>query len=908
MSTEVGRIDLGLDVNKKMFNKQLSGIAGGAEKQVKSAFGGMGSKIGKTLGLALGGAMLVSFTKSSLKLGSNLSEVQNVVDVTFKQMSDSVNLFASTAIETFGLSETLAKKYMGVYGAMSKSMGMTEKQAFSMAKSITGLSGDVASFYNLSADEAYTKLKSIWTGETETLKELGIIMTQTNLDNYALNNGLGKTTKTMTEQEKLMLRYQYVMSRLSDAQGDFARTSDSWANQTRVLSLRFDALKATLGQGLINLFTPIVKMINTVLAKLQALAEAFKRFTEMLTGRKSESSGLGSAASDITDATAGLNGEVDGLGSEATKAAKKIQKSLAGFDELNVLTANGDVESGIGGASSSGAGLNADIAAGTEQAANKMAAALDKVRVKLSELSGLFKDGFTVGFGESDIDQITASALRIKDSLKGIFTSPEVAGAVDGWVSKVTSSVGKVTGSFASVGNTAADLLIGSVDRYLSQNSGFLKNKFVSLLDISSRATEIYSDFTTAMADVYTVFRSDPAKQIGSDLIAIFANSFLSLTELGWQFGTDLLNMITQPIINNKDAIKLALENTLNPVRTLTSGIRAFLDKAFASIKKSYDIYISPALKNFGDGFSTVYKGILDGYNQYLAPTIDRISGKFTELVNTYLSPLIDKITTFIGTLIYEVSRLWDFLSPFVSWIVKNFIERISAKLEMIWVAFEFVFKQIANLVETFIGVAQGLLDFIVGVFTGDWERAWGGIEQIFTSIVGGLENSVTNFVDFIGKAFEGIGATIKNTFKGAINGVISLFNKFIGWVNSKLKFSWDGLKIAGKTIFDGGSVQLAKIPSIPALAKGGIVDTPTLAMIGEKGKEAVVPLEDTSFVSTLASAIAREIAKVIGTQKNSSNDGGDVVLKVGEAEFARIAIKSINNEQRRAGETLLIV
>lgn len=165
---------------------------------------------------------VIDFSKSCLSLGSDLAEVQNVVDVTFKSMSSGINSFAQTAITQFGLSETAAKKYAGTFGAMSKAMGLSESAAYEMSTAVTGLTGDVASFFNLSADEAYTKLKSIWTGETETLKDLGVVMTQTALDNYALNNGFGKTTKNMTEQEKLMLRYRYVMSSLSDAQGDFA--------------------------------------------------------------------------------------------------------------------------------------------------------------------------------------------------------------------------------------------------------------------------------------------------------------------------------------------------------------------------------------------------------------------------------------------------------------------------------------------------------------------------------------------------------------------------------------------------------------------------------------------------------------------------------------------------------------
>ena len=157
MGTNVGIIDLGFSVNKRMFNKQLSGIAGSAKNSVMSAF----KPLGKMLGTALGTAAVVGFTKSCLSLGSDLEEVQNVVDVTFKSMSSGINSFAQTAITQFGLSETAAKKYAGTFGAMSKAMGLSESAAYEMSTTVTGLTGDVASFFNLSADEAYTKLKSI---------------------------------------------------------------------------------------------------------------------------------------------------------------------------------------------------------------------------------------------------------------------------------------------------------------------------------------------------------------------------------------------------------------------------------------------------------------------------------------------------------------------------------------------------------------------------------------------------------------------------------------------------------------------------------------------------------------------------------------------------------------------------
>ena len=116
-------------------------------------------------------------------------------------------------------------------------------------------------------DEAYTKLKSVFTGETESLKDLGVVMTQTALDSYALANGFGKTTAQMSEAEKVALRYQFVQEQLALANGDFARTSDGWANQVRILSLQFQSLKASIGQGLINVFTPVLKMINTLIGR-----------------------------------------------------------------------------------------------------------------------------------------------------------------------------------------------------------------------------------------------------------------------------------------------------------------------------------------------------------------------------------------------------------------------------------------------------------------------------------------------------------------------------------------------------------------------------------------------------------------------------------------------------------------
>lgn len=389
MGFKIGEIDLGLALNKDSFNKDLKGIAGSAQQTAANAF----KPVGRIIGAALAGGALIKFTKDCLDLGSDLTEVQNVVDTTFGSMSSRADEFATSALETFGISEKVAKQYMGTLGAMSKSMGFSTSEAYNMAEAVTGLTGDVASFYNLSSDEAFDKLKSIWTGETETLKSIGVLLTQTNLDQYALNNGFGKTTAKMTEQEKVLLRYQYTLSALSDASGDFAKTQDSWANQTRILSLQFDSLKTTLGQGFINLFTPILQVINSLLAKLSLLANKFKEFTTLLMGDRgggSQTSTVGTIVSDSADAAAGLN--------NVTDAAKEAAKAtgLLKIDNLNNITTSSSTSSSAGSTGTGGMSEMTDAAQQTEgvlgEVDARMAAIVEKADEFIARLKTIGSD------------------------------------------------------------------------------------------------------------------------------------------------------------------------------------------------------------------------------------------------------------------------------------------------------------------------------------------------------------------------------------------------------------------------------------------------------------------------------------------------------------------------------------
>ena len=227
LADNVGEISLDLTIDERKFNKEVANIKKTADATgkklsssfsgVEKAFAGITSTVKKGAAV-LAGAFAIKgiadFGKECLNLGSDLQEVQNVVDVTFPRMKEQINSFAKDAAASFGLSETMAKRFSGTFGAMATAFGFSEKQAAEMGTTLTGLAGDIASFYNISQDEAYTKLKSVFTGETEALKDLGVVMTQSALDAYAMANGFGKTTAKMTEAEKVALRYSFVQNQL----------------------------------------------------------------------------------------------------------------------------------------------------------------------------------------------------------------------------------------------------------------------------------------------------------------------------------------------------------------------------------------------------------------------------------------------------------------------------------------------------------------------------------------------------------------------------------------------------------------------------------------------------------------------------------------------------------------------
>ena len=785
MSTEsVGQIGLDLVVNQNQFDRQMRGITN------------IASKAGKILAGAFAIKKITEFTSACLDLGSDLAEVQNVVDVTFSKMNEQVNNFAQNAVFQFGLSETMAKQYTGTFGAMAKAFGFVESEAYAMSTTLTGLAGDVASFYNITQGEAYTKLKSVFTGETESLKDLGVVMTQTALDQFALANGYGKTTAKMTEQEKVALRYAFVQQQLSLAQGDFARTSDSWANQVRILKLQFDSLRASLGQGFIAALTPVIKVINTIMGKLVQLANVFSAFMKRLFGVKSDSSsGIGAVASDVSSATNAmdnLSNSTSGVGSAAKKAAKEI-KGLMGIDEINTISStSSDSDSGSGDSSGIGNIGMDDWDFSQQEKAND--GLLSKVEVFADKVRNIFKN-------------ISNFIKKHKEIILSI-----IGGLVSGIIAFfIAGNWGAITGAIASV--------IGWIEL-----------------------------IPTALGLAGLALTTPAALIAGA--VAVVTTAFLYL----WQ---------------TSDSFRNALINGWN---ALVSALTAYF-KA-----------IMGALKLVGDFLVTVLKPILFLLWDAWCTVVDNIVKVTMSLWTNCIAPVVKFLGECLKKIIDGLNEIWQAWKPTIEKIGEILIVIWNNCLKPVinWLGNEFIqaFRNVGNYIKPILESLKimfgGLIDFIVGVFTGNWQKAWQGVQNIFRGIFDGLTNIA----------------------KKPLNAIIDAINAMIRGLNKIKLPNW----IPG---FGGMGIN---IPTIPKLAKGGIVDAPTIAMVGEAGKEAVMPLENnTGWITDLAAKVADRMP-VSGGNSNDNSMSGDLILQIDGSIIGKVALNQLRKMQRQGGITLIPV
>lgn len=840
----IGEIALDLVVNSQKYKSQMAGIQN------------MAKKAGLALAAAFSVKGITDFTKQSLELGSDLQEVQNVVDVTFPSMKEKVNEFAQSAAQSFGLSETMAKKYTGTFGAMSKAFGFGEREAYEMGSTLTKLSGDVASFYNITQDEAYTKLKSVFTGETETLKDLGVVMTQAALDAYALENGFGKTTNSMSEAEKVALRYQFVQEKLSVASGDFVRTSGGWANQIRVLTLQFDSLKATLGQGFINLFTPIIKGINGVIGKLQTLANAFKSFTAYITGNDTEesTSGISSGLSEATDAANSLESATSGVGDAAKKAAKEL-KGVMSYDEVNNISGSSDEASGTSGTSgTSGESIDfGNINADDEKLADKFDAITGKTKVFFDRIKKIvedFKAGDYFHAGRDTSELVT-----------GIFNS--FADAIDNveW-----EKLGKSIGEYLAGINWKDVIIAGFKLKF---------NIWKAIAEVwfgSFKAAPIETAVITAIGALkFTGLGKKIAPALGK---AIMGSSLVTSMTSAWASLGGIGGILTMDVATVIGAGTAAEIGTM-----LATGIIGGIVAAFAGWNIGQEIYtkISGEIidMSFGEQMAYLWDSIL--------------KGDFFPAAGKLLAEGLKGIFN------------WNETLDLFSMAKESFGMAAEAFREQDWGSIA------TNILEGIVLGFTGILDFFVEPINDLFKAVWDGIcsifgihspatemepigENILLGVIEGFRGKFSEFGDAMSEWWDkkvkpwfskdkwvegmsGIKDAFREIFKNACNAAAEKFNKLITWLNEKLNISWEGFSVAGKEIIPAGSVQLVNIPEIPMLANGGYVraNTPQLAIIGDNRHYGEITAPEDKM-EAMAKQAALEALKNRGSDNNADN------------------------------------
>lgn len=789
-----GYLNFDTKINTKGFNSGTKSIINGLGG-VKSILG----KIGLSVSAAFSVKKLVEFGKQSIGVASDLQEVQNVVDTAFGDMSYKMEQFADVAIETFGISKLSAKQTGSTFMAMAKGMDIAENAASDMAVSLTGLSADMASFYNVKQDVASTALKSVFTGETETLKQFGVIMTEANLEAFALSKGISKAYSDMSQAEKVQLRYAYVMQQTALAQGDFAKTSDSWANQTRMLSEKWKEFSGVVGSALIQTVLPAVRMLNQAMSKLIEFANAaFEALSEVFGWQTEEAKNTGNAIAQSVDNQKDLT-------EETKKTGKANKDNLQSFDKINKLQGDSLDDKDISGKLLNLADSSAykiSVEADTSKAETKIDKFFSKLKNMLKEFQKWYDKNFSNIFAgifnglKDEFSELTITFEKIFSDIKSLTEPLKAYFNTD------------FTAFLQTFCSTCGNILIGLFDSFNKVFSDIWNVAVFPIVEsfVVSALPTITQFADEAVKTLGTLF--DGAKEIFDTLWSEAVVPVLSLLVQGW---TDCVN----------------------------------------SISEAWNKWGKPIFDNLREALIKTKDLILEWWEKYLKPIWDAVVAAAKDLWDNHLKPLVDNILDFIGELINGALEIYnEFIAPLVSWFVDTFGPPISRIFTGMVETVKNCIGGITDTVNGIVTVLKGIVQFVVGVFTGNWEKAWTGVKNIF----GGIFDALTAMVST------------------PLNGIIGLINRMISAICEAANIA---IRAINKISVDlpewaGGyhiGFNFAEItpPQIPYLAKGTVVPAnygEFLAVLGDNKRE-------PEIVSP-RSEIKKAMEEVIASRGNS--------------------------------------
>ena len=914
MSNSVGRIELDLGVNSSNFKKQMSGISNTAKSQT-SALTSMFKKVGIAAAAAFSVKAVVGFSKECVQLGSDLAEVQNVVDSTFGSMSASVNQWAKDAMTSYGLSEKVAKEYVGQLGAMSKAFGNSNEEAYNQATALAALTGDVASFYNLSTDEAFTKLKAVYTGETEALKSLGVVMTQAALDEFAMAQGYGKTTKEMSEQEKVALRLAFVQDRLATASGDFARTSDGWANQSRVLALRLDAIKASIGQGLIAALRPALVWLNKLMAYLQAAADAFSNFMTSIFGSAGNAS---SGASSLGDALATGSEELASNMDSAAGTAKKIKKSLAGFDQINILSSGSD-DAADAGTGSVGAGstslptdaIESELNSGASAAA-KITGFPEEIKTKLIDianitgLSGLWDDFLL------SVDNVKSGVLTLfsifKDSLANV--APNFEALKSSFTNTFTTIFQTVTGIMGDMWVSIS----GGFKSFIEENRGEIETALSNYMALFMNLWTLISNVVGGIFASVRTWWEASGKRVFDEIIGV-------IKDIG-KWILQIWNTWISPVIDT--ITKVLSDLWTNSLKPLLDECLLLITSVWDALKAFYDTFLKPKIDWIIEKIGPVFVAALNNIVKVIGNVVSTIVNHAKNVIKS-IRGIIDFVT---GVFKGDWEKAWGGIKTYFEGVVGGWKSLITGVKNHFSIQFngikdsaKAIWSAIKSYFSTGLENIKNIGTKIKDAFSAVWSKlktgasdAWAGIKSTFSNISTWFRDKfseawtkVKNVFSTGGQIFSGIKDGIVSAFKKVVNAIISGINKVISTPFNSINDVLDKLRnfsVLGAKPFSG--LKNISVPQIPQLASGGYVkaNTPQLAIIGDNKREGEIVAPESKITEAVVAAFRQFMPMFGGGNKQPIY----LTVKLGDGTFWEGFVDYHNDIVRRTGDTPLLV
>ncbi|WP_418489940.1 hypothetical protein [Eisenbergiella porci] len=691
---------------------------------------------------------------------------------------------------------------------------------------------------------------------------------------------------------------------------NLTKYSNNYAKSVQLLK----NAQASLGNSFAAAFAPIVQtvipwlvqLINTISKAITYVAQ----FIAILSGKSTFI-----RAKQVQDA---YNKSLDGTAG----AAKKAAGALAKFDDLDVLQKQ----------DSSGGGENAADMFENVPVDPKVKGWLDGIRDKLKpildymkKLKNAFIDGFWDGLGDPSgrLETIKKELEQIKEALLDIWNDPAVRSAADAWAKSLLYMFGSLVGSIASIGLTIAAAFVGGLGEYLENNTGRIKDFLVSVFNIGTEINNLLSELFQSIAYIFEAFASESGIRFVSALIGVFADAGMGLLEVALKLGRDILNMLIQPIVENQEGFRTALEGLLSGAATILEGLKTSIDSIFDNLNAVYDAHFKPFFDSIAAGLTSIVNTILTVWNGNIQPIIDRISQKISELLTQYITPFVNNVVEFIGQIANHLQNFWElFLQPLVEWFISYVVPILSEAISLI-------IEIIIQVVESIMSDLNGLMEFINGTvmpaWNGFWESAGGVFDAFWQSInaIGTLiKNMYIGVFDIIRKLIDKdwkgawdsakkIFTTFKDNIKSIIDSVREFFQQFLDWIGDKIEWVLNkvqGIKDffggggSGSPTGDGGYARSASasavLESVPHLASGSVIrgGNPFLAMLGDQPRGQVNVEAPAGLIKDMVKAGLAESG--YGQERLPVNIN---LIYDGEA-FARLSISDILSEMNRQG------